>query len=742
MNIKTLSLACACFGVLALPARADMVANWDFNEGTGSTVTDSVSSLTGELQGEVSWTTGRDGSAVQFVQDDTSQVYVGTPAALNITGAVTVAAWVHPDGKSHYGIIAGIDKSGGTANDQYVLKTTASATSYLTFQVTSTSASGVTATDTVSINERAAADADGWLHVAAVFAPGESVTLYVNGTQVAQTATSVTQMQSMLSEEVPFRIGNMTTSSGYGFNGAIDSVSVYDSALDAAAIADLANTPVPGSEGEYLFSFGAVADPQYKDADTAGSRYYRNTLNKLPVMVTDFNSRDLEFVICLGDFIDDNFDSYTTMMDIWDDLTAPAYQVVGNHDLSIGSHTLAEVIAIMNIPSNYYTFTYQGWRFLVLDGNDAGYGIHSDEQLAWARDALDQALADGEPVIIFDHYPIYPPGTAHISPQASELVAMTKDYPNVRAWLNGHNHAGAYGESGGIHYLNMEGMVETADTTAYAEIQVWSDRLEVLGEGREPDRTLLFPSASDMTLAVPAGLTTSDGGSGINLSWSVYSDANATGLELQRRVSGENAGYETVATLTPSDTGWVDENAASGVTYLYRLRAVNTDGAASEWSALTSFELGFLSGQLTDLVATGGEDNEISLTWALDGSYDNLVLERSMGDSGEFTLVTDTLDGSATSYTDTGLAPNTSYTYRIAGVVSQRQTQWSQTASATSGNVPPLTGEAAGLIAYWSFDEGTGPQAVDYTGNGSDGTLLANAAWTTGKFNGAVSFSG
>ncbi len=730
-------------GALTVPAQADLVAHWDFNEGSGTTVADSVASIGGELQGNATWVPGLDGYAIQIEEDETSQVYVGTPEALDLTGAVTVMAWVHPDGKSDYGVIAGIDQSGGAGTDQYVLKTTNSPGSYLTFQVTNTSEVGVTATDTVSIDQRAAADTDGWLHVAAVFAPGEAVILYVNGTQVARTNTSVTTMQSTLSEAVPFRIGHMTTTSPYAFNGAIDEVSVYDNAVDATTIAQLAANTEPPTEGEYLFSFGAVADPQYKDAAAAGSRFYRNTLDKLPAMVTDFNGRDLEFVICLGDFIDNDFASYAVMMDIWDDLTAPTYQVVGNHDLSIGSHTLAEVIEVMNIPSNYYTFTYQGWRFLVFDGNDAGYGVHTDEQLAWARDALDQALADGEPVIIFDHYPIYPPGTPHISPQGADLLALIGDYPNVRAWMNGHNHAGAYGQTNGIHCLNMEGMVETADTTAYAEIEVWSNRFEVLGEGREPDRTLLFPAAPEVELDAPAGLVVADGGSGIALSWDAYTDADATSLVLQRRISGQNIGYETLATLTTADTGYLDANAASGVTYIYRLRAVTDTAESSDWSALASFELGFIPGQISELSATGGTDNEITLSWDLgNATYESLVLERSYGDSGVYTLVTDELAGDATSYTDTGLLPNSNYTYRISGVIAGRQTEWSEAGTAASGSVPALQGEAAGLVAYWSFDEGTGVVTGDYSGNGSNGTLAGAPVWSAGKFNGALSFSG
>ena len=44
----------------------------------------------------------------------------------------------------------------------------------------------------------------------------------------------------------------------------------------------------------------------------------------------------------------------------------------------------------------------------------------------------------------------------------------------------------------GIHYLTVQGMVETEDTTAYAVVHVDDDRLDVDGRGRQPDQVLVF----------------------------------------------------------------------------------------------------------------------------------------------------------------------------------------------------------------------------------------------------------
>ena len=48
-----------------------------------------------------------------------------------------------------------------------------------------------------------------------------------------------------------------------------------------------------------------------------------------------------------------------------------------------------------------------------------------------------------------------------------------------------------------------------------------------------------------------------------------------------------------------------------------------------------------------------------------------------------------------------------------------------------------------GLVGYWTFDEGTGTQAKDYSGNNNTGTLSSPApAWVIGKVGGALSFNG
>jgi hypothetical protein len=64
------------------------------NEGSGTTITDlSGNGITGTLQGATWTTTGKYGNALSF-NGTSSYVDLGNPTALQLTGSMTVEAWV------------------------------------------------------------------------------------------------------------------------------------------------------------------------------------------------------------------------------------------------------------------------------------------------------------------------------------------------------------------------------------------------------------------------------------------------------------------------------------------------------------------------------------------------------------------------------------------------------------------------------------------------------------------------
>jgi hypothetical protein len=74
-------------------------------------------------------------------------------------------------------------------------------------------------------------------------------------------------------------------------------------------------------------------------------------------------------------------------------------------------------------------------------------------------------------------------------------------------------------------------------------------------------------------------------------------------------------------------------------------------------------------------------------------------------------------------------------------------TSWNVYEAGTDKKLTPLVVEDGGgrdksLVGYWTFDEGSGTIAKDYSGNGNNGTLINGPTWTTGKVGYALSFDG
>ncbi len=59
----------------------------------------------------------------------------------------------------------------------------------------------------------------------------------------------------------------------------------------------------PELENENTLTFGLVTDVHYADADTRGTRHYRDSLAKLMAAVEEFQRQKVAFVAELGDLI-------------------------------------------------------------------------------------------------------------------------------------------------------------------------------------------------------------------------------------------------------------------------------------------------------------------------------------------------------------------------------------------------------------------------------------------------------
>ena len=291
-------------------------------------------------------------------------------------------------------------------------------------------------------------------------------------------------------------------------------------AATALSLSPATAAPATG-EGKPLFEFGVVADAQYCDCDTKGTRDYRGSLQKLSEAATTFNNEGVAFSIQTGDLIDKNKESFDQILPVWEQIQGPRHHLLGNHDFPVYTD---EVETILGMPNQYYDFSRDGFRFVALDTNDISTyanapespkhalaetilatktwegdrnaqswnGGVGEEQMRWFESVLTDAEAKGEKTVVLGHMPVAPVNE-HNAWNDSAIIATMEKHHSVVAYLNGHNHKGNYEERNGIHYVNLEGMVEQG-SNAYSVVKVHEDRLVIDGYGREPDRQLKFAS--------------------------------------------------------------------------------------------------------------------------------------------------------------------------------------------------------------------------------------------------------
>jgi predicted phosphodiesterase len=277
------------------------------------------------------------------------------------------------------------------------------------------------------------------------------------------------------------------------------------------------------AQSDPLFRFGIVADPQYAPVapNVALDRYYSNSLWKLSEAIEALNKEDLRFVVTLGDIIDRSWESYGHILPLYDKLKHDRLFMLGNHDYEVAAEYLASILRTVGMSKAYYDFAGGGYRFIVIDGNDVSLfapppddprreiaqrrlddlkaknainalpwnGSLGDEQFAWLQETLKKAKAAGEKIIVMGHYPIYPVHELNMW-DSERVVDLLTASDNFVAYFNGHNHDGNFGAIDSRYFVNFKGMVNTPTTNAYAVVEIHGDRIEIIGSGREPNRSL------------------------------------------------------------------------------------------------------------------------------------------------------------------------------------------------------------------------------------------------------------
>ncbi|MDB5297216.1 MAG: domain containing protein, partial [Phycisphaerales bacterium] len=220
----------------------------------------------------------------------------------------------------------------------------------------------------------------------------------------------------------------------------------------------------------------------------------------------------------------------------------------------------------------------------------------------------------------------------------------------------------------------------------------WLMGMDYLGINYDyQDNLYLVENMRPMPPATPAAPTAAGQPNGVAVNWTATTGAPLlAGYNVYRSTSTTGTFAKLNADpVTPAT--YVDTAAANGITYYYRVTAVDSWGGESATSSVVS------AARAADNVppapptglAAAGVGNGVSVTWAAVGDADlaGYRVYRAASAGGTFAVVSGSALVTATTLTDATASPGTAYAYKVTAVdFSGNESTASDVATATAGD--------------------------------------------------------
>jgi alkaline phosphatase len=269
------------------------------------------------------------------------------------------------------------------------------------------------------------------------------------------------------------------------------------------------------SQEKPLITFGIVTDSHYAERDAVGTRHFRESLGKMKEAMEEMNNLNVDFVIHLGDFKDQDENpveavtiTYLKILETaFASFRGPRYHVLGNHDTdSISKKQFLDNVVNTGIrkDKSYYSFDSNGIHFVVLDGDYKTDGTSYDkgnfewtdtfipeDQLTWLKIDLRKTKL---PTIVFVHQLLDDVNDLDFCiKNASTVREALSGSKKVLAVFQGHRHEERYNKIENIHYNTLPGMVDYSGpgNNSFSTIEVFSNGdINMTGYQRAPSRAL------------------------------------------------------------------------------------------------------------------------------------------------------------------------------------------------------------------------------------------------------------
>lgn len=718
--------------VQAAAPTAGLIGYWNFDDAGGTIAADSSGRGNhGTLTNGPTWTTGKINGALSF---DGVNDYVAIPneSQFDFTTTFTVSLWMKTPGFTK--AWASIISKGDSAWSITRYNTTGNAD----FNTFSPGANDLPGTINVANNQ--------WRHLVAIY-NGAVKQLYVDGVLNA----SVTLNQPLSTNNFPVRIGHNSEFTSAYFNGVVDEVRIYSRALTAQEVADIFNdggVPLPPdtspptvpsgltatatSTTQISLTWGAAAD----NVGVTGYRVFRGGVQIATVAGTSYGDSSLaplttySYQVAAADAAGNVSPlsaaaSATTLAPSAGDtvlpsvaITAPTASAVLRGSAVTVSATASDNVGVIGVQ-------------MYLDGAKLGAeDTVSPYSVTWnttqttsgthvltasARDAAGN-LRTSVPVSVT---------VDNVAPTGSVAINNNAPATNNRTVILSLSASDAHSAVTQMRFSNTGTSYSTAEPFAPTKnwtLSAGAGTKNVFVQFRDTagnwssgisDSIVLDTTAPTLTGIAPTAINANSAA----ITWTSSEPATS------RVEYGPTISYGLTTALDPTlltAHSVAISNLSPGTTYNYRVRS--SDAAANE---AVSGNNTFLTLAVPDaeaptvptgLTATAPSSSRVSLAWI--ASTDNV------GVAGYRVFRNGSQAGTApgNSYSDTGVSPETLYTYMVAAYdAAGNVSGLSAPVAVTTPPAPP--GPAPRLSADGSF-------VIDQNDNGKPFFFNGDTAWS------------
>jgi hypothetical protein len=216
---------------------------WKCDEGSGEKVADaSGQGHDGKLSGRTAWVEGRIGS--NALKLDGGALKIADNPLLRAS-RFTVAMWVNFAESQRVGGFARLLQIGDDNHEViYILGSSSAHDNNRTSNEVTLSVSGGAGATMPSISTTKPFEGGKWFHLAAVY-DGSDLSLYVDGKVAAR--KTVGEVKLRAAEGGPMVVGSRPPNMDRGFLGCVDDIRLYDKALSADEVRELAGAAAKGA---------------------------------------------------------------------------------------------------------------------------------------------------------------------------------------------------------------------------------------------------------------------------------------------------------------------------------------------------------------------------------------------------------------------------------------------------------------------------------------------------------------